>query len=148
MATGLTIRRGTVLLVASKYAPPTEVLWNLPGGRQTKGELLMETVVREVLEETGLKAVVKELAYVSESFDGNRHFLNATFRVEVHGEIHVPKEHDHIADVAWVPFADVDSRPMAAVVRDPLLAHLEHRLDHRYAGFHSADISVSWGHEA
>jgi ADP-ribose pyrophosphatase YjhB (NUDIX family) len=81
LATGLAVEDRRVLLVASSYPNQPRPLWNLPGGRQQPGELLAETVVREVLEETGLRVEVDELAYVSESYDGEQHFLNATFLV-------------------------------------------------------------------
>ncbi|MBV9232605.1 MAG: NUDIX domain-containing protein, partial [Candidatus Eremiobacteraeota bacterium] len=87
MATGLAVRDGRVLLVASRYPNHAVPLWNLPGGRQQPRELLRETVVREFLEETGCRAVVHELAYVSESYDGDLHFLNATFLVDVRGDV-------------------------------------------------------------
>ncbi len=83
LATGLAISEQRVLLVASRYANHAEPLWNLPGGRQQPGELLSQTVAREILEETGLRARVLELAYISESYDGPTHFLNATFLVDV-----------------------------------------------------------------
>ena len=43
-------------MVASRYPNHREPLWNLPGGASVPGELLSETVVREVFEETGLRA--------------------------------------------------------------------------------------------
>ena len=81
LATGIAIRDGRLLMVASRYANHREPLWNLPGGRQLPGELLSETVVRELFEETGLRAEAGEVAYVSESYDGAEHFLNVTFIV-------------------------------------------------------------------
>ncbi len=83
LATGIALREEHLLLVASRYPNQPQPLWNLPGGRQQPGELLEETVVREFAEETGLDVAVRELAYVSESYDGEQHFLNATFLVEV-----------------------------------------------------------------
>ena len=83
LATGLAVVDGRVLLVASRYANHAQPLWNLPGGRQQAGELLTETVEREVREETGLHVRVGSLAYVGESYDGETHYLSACFHVEV-----------------------------------------------------------------
>ena len=81
LATGLIVRDGRLLMVASRYPNHPQPLWNLPGGRQLPGELLAETAEREILEETGLHARAGEVAYVSESYDGDEHYLNVTFLV-------------------------------------------------------------------
>ena len=83
LATGLAVVDGRVLLVASRYANHAQPLWNLPGGRQQAGELLTETVAREVHEETGLRVRVGSLAYLGESYDGETHYLSACFLIEV-----------------------------------------------------------------
>ncbi len=79
LATGLAVVDGRVLLVASRYPNHAQPLWNLPGGRQQAGELLTETVEREIHEETGLRVRVGSLAYLGESYDGEQHYLSACF---------------------------------------------------------------------
>ena len=81
LATGFIVRDERLLMVASRYPNHAEPLWNLPGGRQQPGELLAETVVREVFEETALHVEAGEVAYISESYDGDVHYLNVTFVV-------------------------------------------------------------------
>ncbi|MBV8725624.1 MAG: NUDIX domain-containing protein [Candidatus Eremiobacteraeota bacterium] len=145
LATGLAVRDGSVLLVASRYANHPQPLWNLPGGRQQPGELLEETVARELLEETGLRAEVLGLAYVSESYAGDEHFLNATFVVNIRGcGVDGRTERDHVAAVEWVPFEQIAHRIVVAVVREPLLAYLRDEAPRRYAGFHDAGITIEW----
>lgn len=151
IATGLALAeidaRASVLLVASRYANHAQPLWTLPGGRQQPGELLSETVAREFLEETGLNAAAGELAYLSESYDGATHVLNATFRVAVCADalaLRRPQTGDHIAEVAWVPIGELAARIRVAVVRDPLLACLRGDLARRYAGYHEAGITIRW----
>jgi ADP-ribose pyrophosphatase YjhB (NUDIX family) len=149
LATGLALRDGRVLLVASRYANHPQPLWNLPGGRQLPGELLVETVAREVLEETGLHACAGELAYVSESYDGDKHFLNFTFRIEVSGEssfdkLRMTPRDDHVVEVEWVRLAEIEKRIVVGVVREPLLAYLRGELAQRYAGFHQAGVTIEW----
>jgi ADP-ribose pyrophosphatase YjhB (NUDIX family) len=162
LAGGIAVRDGRLLLVASHYPNQPQPLWNLPGGRQQPGELLVETVVREFYEETQLRVHAGELAYVSESYDGERHFLNATFVVELDGESSFDRacperaqrveglrmtrsdSEDHVVAVEWVPLSDVRERIVVAVVREPLLAYLQGVLERRYAGFHEAGITIEW----
>lgn len=142
LANGLAIRDGRVLLVASTYRSHAQALWNLPGGRVAPGELLRDTVVREVFEETGLRASVSELAYVSESYDGTRHVLSATFAIDVVGSIAAPQRDDHVVAAAWVPIERLAERIAVAVVRDPLVHYLRDRT--RYYGFPHAGVTIQW----
>ncbi len=151
LATGLARRSdGAILLVASRYANHAQPLWNLPGGRQRPGELLVDTVSREVLEETGYRARVGELAYVSESYDSNDgvHFINATFLIEIEPESAQPGRaaaaDDHIVDSSWVRVGELTSRIAVAVVREPLLSYLAGTLKNRYAGFAEAGVTIRW----
>jgi 8-oxo-dGTP pyrophosphatase MutT (NUDIX family) len=153
LATGLLVRDGRLLMVASRYANHDEPLWNLPGGRQLPGELLSETVAREVLEETGLCVEPLEVAYVSESYDGDVHYLNVTFVVSLAAQpfdsarfasyAH-DDESDHTTEVAWVPLAEAGDRIVVAVVREPLTAYLGGALRSRYAGYHQAGVTIEW----
>jgi 8-oxo-dGTP pyrophosphatase MutT (NUDIX family) len=148
LATGIAVRDGRVLLAASRYPNQPEPLWNLPGGRQQPGELLAETVVREFFEETGFRVRVAKLAYVSESYAGKEHILNATFEVftdtdAAPGDM-FDNAGDHVVEVAWVPLDEVARRIVVQVVREPLLAYLHGTLSQRYAGFHDAGITIEW----
>jgi ADP-ribose pyrophosphatase YjhB (NUDIX family) len=134
-------------MVASRYPNQPQPLWNLPGGRQQRGELLTESVVREFHEETGLRVRVQSLAYVSESYDGERHYVNTTFLVSPFDSTQRDKSgdsSDHVVAVEWVPIAEVAARVAVGVVREPLVAYLEGRLETRYAGYHRAGITIEW----
>ena len=48
---------GEVLLLERDH-PIKQIYWDLPGGRLHKGESFMDTLVREVKEETGLDLLV------------------------------------------------------------------------------------------
>ena len=134
-------------MVASRYRNHAQPLWNVPGGRQRNGELLFETVQRELREETGLDAVAGELAYVSESYDGDVHYLNAAFLATLRdptARVRAAGDGDHVVAVEWVALEEVRSRVVVEVVREPLVAYLENRLERRYAGYHEAGITIEW----
>lgn len=142
LASGLAVQNGAVLLVASSYASHAQPLWNLPGGRQQHGELLRETVLREVHEETGLSGVILRLAYVSESYDRDTHFLSTIFEIETTGTMRAPQSGDHVVEAQWCPLEELPSRLEIAVIREPLLAYLRNRT--QYFGYHDAGISIAW----
>jgi 8-oxo-dGTP diphosphatase len=153
LASAIVTREGRLLMVASRYPNQPQPLWNLPGGRQQPGELLTETVVREVSEETNLRVEAIEVAYVSESYDGNTHFLNVAFVVrEAGGASSFDRlrmtQGDHVVSVEWVPLEEVHERIVVGVVREPLLAYLSGKLTGRYAGFHKAGITIEWPAES
>lgn len=57
------IERGRVLLVRRRN-PPRAGEWSLPGGKQMAGETARQAALRELAEETGLKAVILGLVDV------------------------------------------------------------------------------------
>lgn len=144
LATALVRRGDSILLVASRYPNHAQPLWNLPGGRQQEGELLSQTALRELREETALTGAIRELAYVSESYDADTHFTNFTFLVEAQGDPSTPHvEDDHVVESAWVAIADLSARVRVGVVREPLLQYLQGTLP-RYAGYAEAGITIEF----
>ncbi|MDQ2664314.1 MAG: NUDIX hydrolase [Candidatus Eremiobacteraeota bacterium] len=145
LCTGLLERDGCVLLVASRYRNHAQPLWNLPGGRQEPGELLDAALRREVREETGLSAIVRDLLYASESFDAETHFTNFTFAIEACGDPALPADpRDRVVAFDWVPRDRVAERIAVAVVREPLVAHLSGSLPSHYRGYAKAGISIDF----
>ncbi|MCY0901419.1 MAG: NUDIX hydrolase [Firmicutes bacterium] len=59
----LVLRDGALLLVRRKQ-DPGKGLWTNPGGYAEQAEPLSETVVREVYEETGIRAMAREIVAV------------------------------------------------------------------------------------
>ena len=128
------VRDGLILL--SRLAPrvSTNELWTLPGGGIDHGESPRDGVVREVWEETGLRAEVAETARVYSGHmpavwrDGRRVDAHAV-RIVYPGwvapdapEPRVMEENGSTMAAAWVPIADVLSGavPVVAMVKEAL----------------------------
>ncbi len=67
MAAGLAISRGALLLMV-RQSRASGMRWELPSGCQEAGETAEEVAVREVYEETGLKAAVGPLIATFSSY--------------------------------------------------------------------------------
>lgn len=145
LVTGILERDGALLLTASQYPNQPGPLWNLPGGRQRDGELLRESLLREVREETTLAASVGPLRYVAESYDRatGTHFVNFCFTFEATGDAARGPGDAHVVAVAWVPRVKLAQYLHVAVVREPLLRHLTDPAQ-RYFGFADAGISIEF----
>lgn len=146
LCVGLLERDGRILLVANRYPNHTELLWNLPGGRQDRHETCAMTVARELREEVSLDVRVGPLAYVAESFDTTTQtqFTAFCFRIESGGEPVVPPDDEHVRDCRWVSRAELPAILHVGVVRDPLIAHLADPTQ-RYFGFMDAGITIAFG---
>jgi ADP-ribose pyrophosphatase YjhB (NUDIX family) len=141
-------RHGRILLVANAYPNQSDLLWNLPGGRQEGRETCAMAAVREVREETALEARVTGLAYVAESFDPATatHFTAFCFTIEALGEPRVPAGDAHVRGCRWVPRAELAGLLAVRVVREPLLGYLADP-GRRYFGYLDAGITIAFGGE-
>jgi 8-oxo-dGTP diphosphatase len=121
-AKGIVLRDdGAVLLI--KRAPDSSdpECWDLPGGKMSYGERLVETLIREVREETGLTVTPTQVLHVS-------HFIKEPFWVtcitflcpSFEGEVQLSDEH---VGHAWVTVDDLPDRPYARAIREQLDAY-------------------------
>jgi ADP-ribose pyrophosphatase YjhB (NUDIX family) len=94
------------LLLVRRGHGPAAGEWSVPGGRVEFGETLVEAVVREVREETGLDALCgPEIGWV-ERISDEHHFVIVDFLVTVL-DPDEPVAGDDAAEVRWVPVDDV-----------------------------------------
>lgn len=127
---------GEILLSRLSDRVTKQELWTLPGGGLEHGEDPREAVVREVYEETGLRAEVGELARVFSQHTprawrlGTRvdsHALRIVYDATVPADAPEPRTTEvdgSTAEAAWLPLRDVLSGavPTVALVRDALAA--------------------------
>lgn len=128
-AAGL-IRRGKEILLVHQQGPDApESNWALPGGVVEHDELVIDALVREIREETGL--IVEppfRLLYVVQQEDANESILALIYEIEHwHGELACNDPDRLILEPRWLPESDAIARlerlswrPM----REPILSYL------------------------
>ena len=85
LAASLAVFRDGKVLLASRAAPPNDKLYTLPGGMVETGEKLEEAALRELHEETGVRAEVvgftgySQVIVPDETGKVRTHFVIASF---------------------------------------------------------------------
>ena len=119
---------GRILLVLRGNEPQAG-LWSVPGGKVEAGETLVEAVVREVVEETGLRVVVDDEAWVVDIPHGDIVFEVHDFLAHVDGGsasavegsvTGVPVAGSDAADVGWFTPAEMAGMPITPLLMDYL----------------------------
>lgn len=136
------LRDDAILLARLATRISREELWTLPGGGLDHGEDPRDAAIREIAEETGLRAEVSETARVYSAHvpyawrDGARVDAHA-LRIVYDGwvapdapEPHVVEVAGSTSDAAWVPVDDVLARRVSVVpmVREALEDHCPSRV--------------------
>lgn len=116
------VLRGEEILLVRRANPPDAGLWGFPGGKIEAGESLAEAAVRELSEETGLKAEAiapfTALDVFERAEDGalKRHFV--LIAVLCRWQAGAPQAADDALEARWFPLAALDpaTLPMSAQV--------------------------------
>ena len=102
-------RTRRVLLV--KNGTPDSFYWSFPGGRVEGSETLEQSLIREVLEETGYRIKVGKIYCVREVLFRRRreHALIFTFHAEIEGgELSVSDPDREIVEARWMDIREAD----------------------------------------
>src|SRR5438874_1762643 len=94
------------LLLVRRGHGPAAGLWSVPGGRVEPGEMLVEAVVRELAEETGLEGVADRFVGWVERIGDGYHYVILDFVVTVL-DPRDPVAGSDAAEAAWVPLEEV-----------------------------------------
>lgn len=105
-ADGIVLRDGKIVLIRRKN-DPFKGSYALPGGFVNYGEKLEDCVVREVLEETGLRTQVVGLfgVYSAPGRDPRGHFVTAVYELRPTGG--ALRAGDDAASAEWVPIDNI-----------------------------------------
>jgi len=122
VAVGAIVRRSGELLLVRRRRSPAAGEWSVPGGRVEPGELLMEAVVRELHEETGLRAVCGPLVGWVERTGEDHHFVILDFEATVTGDLE-PVAGSDAAEARWWPVSEVAALPLVEGLAEFLYDH-------------------------
>lgn len=114
LGVGAVIVDGPRILLVLRRHDPQAGRWSIPGGKVDPGEGLVDAVIREVAEETGLVVEVGEEAWVVDIPDGPVVYEVHDFFVRVVGPEGVAalRAGSDAADVAWLRRDELDSVPV------------------------------------
>ncbi len=122
---GLAIQNGTEpdpRILLTQLAPQCYRAgsWTLPGGGMDFGESPLQTLVREVHEESALQATEPELFHVhsfsEQTKRGPFQAVQIVYRIQARGEPRVLEVGGSTAAVAWVPFSELSDLPKVPVL--------------------------------
>ena len=89
------------LLLVRRANPPAQGLWSIPGGRVEPGESAQDAVLRELLEETGLRGVIeREVGTVERAAPSGGTYVIRDFLVRVDGTPR-PVAGDDASEAGW-----------------------------------------------
>lgn len=117
LGVGAVVLRGGDVLLIERGKPPLMGWWTLPGGLVEAGERLESAVVREVIEETGLRVKPTAIAAVFERImpdvEGRTeyHYVIVDYLCELLGG--TLEAASDVAKAEWVPLAELDGRRVA-----------------------------------
>jgi len=99
--------RGDRVLLIRRGKPPREGQWSIPGGRIESGETAAAAALRELEEETGVKAELLGLVDVVDYLSPERHYVLIDYAARwVSGE---PVAGDDAAEARFTPIDSVSA---------------------------------------
>ncbi|HZS30638.1 MAG TPA: NUDIX domain-containing protein [Gaiellaceae bacterium] len=108
------VRRGDDVLMVLQAGPGEEPVWSIPGGRLEPGEFVVDALVREVREETGIEVTDPgRIAFLAQQDDRQEGYFATIWTWDVaawRGEIAVDDPDGFVHEAAWVPLDEAAAR--------------------------------------
>lgn len=93
------------ILLVRRANAPNKGLWALPGGKIDAGETIAEAAIRELREETNLKAIPKNIFFIREIIEDQFHYVLNCIRAE--NPIGDLAAGDDAAEARWMSITDI-----------------------------------------
>jgi 8-oxo-dGTP diphosphatase len=122
-ASAVAVARGRLLLVERSRPVGGRGAWALPGGRVEVGERAADAAVRELREETALRATVRSFVGWTERIGPDAHHVILSFGVDLLDPPEAAVAGDDAAALTWVPLDAVLDHDLVAGMGDFLVAH-------------------------
>lgn len=112
-AGAIVVRDDSHVLLVRRARPPGEGMLDVPGGFVEPGETGEQTVIRELLEETGYQIEVTDfVASLPDTYGGSGSTFNLYFRAKVVGGREHPA--DDVSELVWTPLTALPPRNQIA----------------------------------
>ncbi len=122
---GVVVLRGNEVLLIQRGKAPNKGQWSIPGGKQRLGETIVQTVHRELLEETRVKIKqpalldVVDVIMPDDKGEIQYHYTLVDYQAEwLSGEC---RSGDDADAVKWVSFDELNSVGLLEITREIIL---------------------------
>jgi 8-oxo-dGTP diphosphatase len=118
-AVGVVCRRGDAVLLIRRGRAPRQGEWSIPGGKVARGERLQDAAMRELMEETGVRARIGDLLAVYEIIEPDFHYILIDYDADwISGE---PRAGDDADEARFMPYDEALSVVLHDDLRDVLV---------------------------
>jgi 8-oxo-dGTP diphosphatase len=141
---GIVFNNQKQILLIRRNQPPAMGLWSIPGGKLEAGESLIEACRREIKEETGLDAEVKNIVAVVERHIEGFHYVIIDYLAQlVAEEYSQPIAQSDVSEARWVSLEHLGDYDLVEGLAEIILRTYNVYNGDRIAGLYDVDATGS-----